>query len=191
MHSKFSVFTSIYYDYVQELHNMCLFRAKISALCMQNFSVYIPICSSRNLGEGEYFRETRVSLNCGKGDIRWLSAKRSHLLTFSRGHRDLVICLTVKKAGARIYHTKGSQRNLIAGVNDTGFINCFKSECKHVSFLFEVDEDYNGPKNLAYSYSGYIDISKSIFCVYKFTCTVIVQCEQSCIITFLAIHCKY
>jgi hypothetical protein len=27
--------------------------------------------------------------------------------------------------------------------------------------MFEVDEDYSGPKNLVYEYSGYIDISKS------------------------------
>lgn len=110
--------------------------------------------------EGEHFRETRVPLNCERGEIRWLSARRSHLLTFSKANKDLVVCLSVTRPGARVYRTKGSQRQLIAGVNDTGFLNCFKSECKHVSFLFEVDEDYRGPKNLVYSYSGYLDISK-------------------------------
>ena len=73
-----------------------------------------------------------------------------------------MVCLSITRPGARIYRTKGSQRQLIAGVNDTGLVGCFKSECKHVSFLFEVDENYNGPKNLLYKYSGYIDISKNI-----------------------------
>lgn len=111
---------------------------------------------------GETIRETRVTLNCDRGDIKWLSARRSHLLTFTKANKDLVVCLSVKRAGARVYRTNGAQRQLIAGVNDTGFLNCFKSECKHVSFLFEVDENYSGPKNLVYSYSGYIDISKYI-----------------------------
>ena len=112
--------------------------------------------------EGEEFRDTRVSLNCEAGDIKWLSARKSHLLTFTRGGKDIVVCLSVVKSGARVYHVKGTQRRLIAGVNDTGFLNCFESECKHVSFLFEVDDNYSGPKNLFYSYSGYIDISKYI-----------------------------
>ena len=110
---------------------------------------------------GEEFRETRVSLNCEKGEIRWLSAKKRHVLTFFKGHKDLTVCLSVIRPGARVYRLRGSQRQLIAGVNDTGFLGCYKSECKHVSFMFEVDEDYSGPKNLVYEYSGYIDISKS------------------------------
>lgn len=101
-----------------------------------------------------------MSLNCESGDIKWLSAKKRHLLTFEKGNEDLVVCLSVTKPGARVYRTKGTQRQLIAGVNDTGFLNCFQSECKHISFLFEVDDNYNGPKNLLYSYSGYVDISK-------------------------------
>jgi hypothetical protein len=117
--------------------------------------------SSRNLKVGEEFRETRVSLNCEKGEIRWLSAKKRHVLTFFKGHKDLTVCLSVIRPGARVYRLRGSQRQLIAGVNDTGFLGCYKSECKHVSFMFEVDEDYSGPKNLVYEYSGYIDISKS------------------------------
>ena len=110
---------------------------------------------------GEEFRETRVTLNCQSGDIKWLSARRTHLLTFTKANEDLVVCLSIKRPGARIYRLKGTQRQLIAGENDTGFVDCFESECKHVTFRFEVGEDYSGPKNLVYSYSGYIDISKN------------------------------
>ena len=116
---------------------------------------------SRNLAVGEEFRETRVSLNCDRGDIKWLSARKTHVLTFTKANQDLEICLSVTRPGARVYRLKGSQRLLIAGENHTGFINCFRSECKHVTFRFEVPDHYSGPKNLLYSYRGYIDISKT------------------------------
>ncbi len=82
-----------------------------------------------------------------------------------------MVCLTIKRPGARIYRTKGTSKQLLAGVNDTGFVGCFKSECSHVPLLFEVDEDYSGPTNLFYEYSGYIDISKCCMdegCVYVY-----------------------
>ena len=104
-------------------------------------------------------------LRCERGDIRWKYPRNNHLLTFTNSHKDLVVCLTVQKAGARIYRPKGSLRQLIADVNDTGSVGCFKSECSHVSFLFEVDADYSGPNTLTYQYSGYIDTCKKIFCI--------------------------
>lgn len=112
-------------------------------------------------------------LNCESGNIKWQNAKKSHVLTFFKGQEDLVVCLTINRPGARVYRLKGSQRQPIAGVNDTGFIGCYKSECKHVSFLFQVDDNYKGPKNLNYAYSGYLDISKKIlFYALKLTSTV-------------------
>lgn len=159
-------------------------RWMIAAACVIACCVaLIPACdaasnrctkkmSSRNLKVGEEFRETRVSLNCEKGEIRWLSAKKRHVLTFFKGHKDLTVCLSVIRPGARVYRLRGSQRQLIAGVNDTGFLGCYKSECKHVSFMFEVDEDYSGPKNLVYEYSGYIDIKCA-------ECTEV--CQRDCL----------
>lgn len=133
---------------------------------VKNLHVIIT-CSSRNLREGEEIRETKAALNCESGNIKWQSAKKSHVLTFSKGQKDIVICLSIKRPGARVYRLKGSQRQPIAGINDTGFIGCYKSECQHVSFLFQVDDNYRGPKNLFYSYSGYIDISKNTCRAFK------------------------
>jgi hypothetical protein len=84
--------------------------------------------------------------------------EKTHILTFTKGNQDLVVCLTVERPGARVYRLKGTQRLLIAGENHTGFVDCYESECNHVSFRFQVSDDYSGPTNLLYSYSGYIDI---------------------------------
>ena len=130
-----------------------------SLLFHTSFNHLSSLRSIRNHVDG-IIPETRTKLNCERGQIKWTKAKHSHHLTFALNNRDLVLCLTILRSGARIYRPKGTSKQLIAGVNDTGFIGCFKSECGHVPLLFEVDENFNKYKNLLYEYSGYEDISK-------------------------------
>ena len=116
-------------------------------------------CSVKNHVNG-VIPQTITKLNCERGRIKWKGAKHSHHLSFTLNHRDLVLCLTILRSGARVYRTKETSKQLIAGVNDTGFVGCFKSECNHVPLLFEVDENFNKYTNLLYDYTGYVDISK-------------------------------
>ena len=124
-----------------------------SCTCLQ--TCIIRYSSERHTARNE-FEEPRTSIivpRCSISRINWINPQYPHIMTFYYNRQSFSICLQSKYPGVAVYRlTGGVPRELVTHGNVSGDVGCFKSQCKHITFLFEPLQNHSLTK-MKYDYN--------------------------------------
>lgn len=104
-------------------------------------SIDMIACRAKDSARNE-FQETKTTVivpKCSTNGITWNKPRYPHIITFFKSFKPFLLCLITLTPGVTIYRLKGQSRQLVSESNSTEAIDCFESQCKHVTLLMEPD----------------------------------------------------